>query len=140
MYAVLGPVVGWIVGREDRALVVDFPDNPGKAVRARSLVALDPTAIDDAIAERREVLLTFERGAADRPIVLGMLHEALPSTAVARVDGERVVLEGKDEIVLQCGRASITLRRNGRVVIRGVDVETRATGSNRIRGGRVAIN
>ena len=53
----------------------------------------------------------------------------------ARVDGKRVEIEGADEIVLKCGEASIVLRRNGRVVIRGTYVETRARGTNRIRGG-----
>lgn len=56
------------------------------------------------------------------------------------VDGRRVVLEGRDEIVLRCGQSSITLRRNGQVVIRGVHVETRATGLNRIKGGNVQVN
>jgi hypothetical protein len=58
----------------------------------------------------------------------------------ARIDGRRVELEGKEEIVLRCGEASITLRSNGRVSIRGVQVETRARGLNRIKGGSVAIN
>jgi hypothetical protein len=56
------------------------------------------------------------------------------------MDGRRLVLEGLDELVLRCGEASITLRRNGRIVIRGVEVETRAAGSNKIRGGSVQIN
>jgi hypothetical protein len=32
------------------------------------------------------------------------------------------------------------LRRNGRIAISGVQVETRAKGVNRIKGGSVAIN
>jgi hypothetical protein len=58
----------------------------------------------------------------------------------ARVDGKRIVIDGKDEIVLRCGHASITLRRNGRVVIRGTYVESRSKGTNRIKGGSVLIN
>ena len=58
----------------------------------------------------------------------------------ALVDGKRVVIEALDEIVLRCGQASITLRRNGRIVIRGTYVETRAVGTNRIKGGNVQIN
>jgi hypothetical protein len=56
------------------------------------------------------------------------------------VDGRRVTVSGKDEIVLKCGEASITLRRNGRIVIKGTYVETRAAGTNRIKGGSVQIN
>ena len=61
-------------------------------------------------------------------------------TAEATLDGKRVVLEAADEIVLRCGEASITLRRNGRVVIRGTHVESRSRGVNRIKGGAVQIN
>jgi hypothetical protein len=58
----------------------------------------------------------------------------------AVVDGKRVVIDAQDEVVIRCGKASITLRRNGRVVIRGTYVETRAEGVNRIKGGSVQIN
>lgn len=58
----------------------------------------------------------------------------------ADVDGRRVRVTAKDEIVLQCGAASVTLRRNGRVVIRGTYVETHSDGTNRIKGGQVQIN
>ena len=37
----------------------------------------------------------------------------------ADVDGARVRICARDEVVIACGQASITLRRNGRVVIRG---------------------
>lgn len=56
------------------------------------------------------------------------------------VDDKRIEIEGQDEVVLRCGKASITLRRNGRVVIRGTYVESRASGTNRIKGSSVLIN
>lgn len=83
---------------------------------------------------------TKPRGAA---LKLMPQEEAPPSAEPpleALVDGKRVVIEAADEIVLQCGKASITLRRNGRVVIRGTYVETRAEGVNRVKGGSVQIN
>ena len=58
----------------------------------------------------------------------------------ARLDGERVILEGHQEITLKCGEASITLRRDGKIVVRGAYVETHARGVNRIKGGAVKIN
>jgi hypothetical protein len=58
----------------------------------------------------------------------------------ADVDGRRVRVTAQDEIVLQCGSASVTLRRNGRVLIRGTYVETQSEGTNRIKGGQVRIN
>ncbi len=76
-----------------------------------------------------------------RSAIAQVVEARLPGVPLAaEVDGRSVVLEGKDELVLRCGEASITLRRNGRIVIQGVQVETRAAGSNKIRGGSVQIN
>ena len=58
----------------------------------------------------------------------------------ANVDGRRVRIVAQDEIVLECGQASVTLRRNGRIIIRGTYVETHSEGTNRIKGGQVRIN
>jgi hypothetical protein len=135
--------IGWIVGSSAEGLTVDFPGNPGGPVSARSTVALDPTATQRAVEARQGVVLTFERGRADLPIVLGLLQAPEPAASpCVRIDadGRRLELEAKDEIVLRCGPASITLRRNGRVLIRGLAIETRATGRNRIKGGSVQIN
>jgi hypothetical protein len=91
-------------------------------------------------------LLVFEEERNDRPIVVGLLQDPsaagarMPPPLVARVDGKRVVIEADDEIELRCGKASIVLRKNGRLLIRGAYVETRAEGVNRIRGGSVQIN
>jgi hypothetical protein len=91
------------------------------------------------------VVLLVDPQQRQPPVLLGYLAPAVPprgdeSDIVARVDGRRIELDGRDEIVLRCGEASITLRRNGRIVIDGVQVETKARGLNRIKGGSVAIN
>jgi hypothetical protein len=129
----MAPVVGRLVRVDATGGWVEIPGQLGAPVPARSLVPLDA-------ALPREVLLVFEESRLDRPIVVGFLQDPAAAQAVARVDGQRVVIEGKDEIELRCGSASIVLRRNGRVVIRGLEVETRARGVNRIRGGSVRIN
>jgi hypothetical protein len=63
-----------------------------------------------------------------------------PVVIEADADGRRVRLMAKDEIVLECGKASITLRRNGRVVVRGTHVESNSEGTNRIKGLQVRVN
>ena len=77
-------------------------------------------------------------------IIVGVIEEEIPfankNQLDIKVDGKRIEVNGQEEIVLRCGEASITLRRNGRVIIRGVYVETRAKGTNRIKGGSVLIN
>jgi hypothetical protein len=140
------------------ALIVEYEGSG--ALRARSTIGLDRPSIARAIAIRQPVLLLFENGDARLPIVVGLvqpepgaelLHALLSPAAPrqlqqaklpaeARLDGKRVVLEGEDEVTLKCGAASITLRRDGKVILRGAYVETTAKGVNRIRGGSVKIN
>ena len=138
----VGKLVEW---SNDRGALVDYPGNPHGPVAARSIVPLDAERVARALAGAHEVLLVFDDGQSDRPIVVGLVEPRAGSPEAlapreALVDGRRVVLEGKDEIVLRCGNASITLRRNGRVVVKGAYVETRAVGVNRIKGGSVKIN
>jgi len=69
-----------------------------------------------------------------------VVTDAPPQVIEADVDGRRVRIVARDEIVLECGDASITLRRNGRIVIKGTYIETSSEGTNRIKGGQVRIN
>jgi hypothetical protein len=151
---VTGVRVGWIAGFDvQRGVLVDFPGSAGP-VPARSIVPLDHAAAERAAAEKAGAVLQFENGDPRLPVLMGLLQPAVQTPLLdallsgpapgakleAKVDGKRVVIEGKDEIVLRCGQASITLQRNGKVVVRGTYLETRATGTNRIKGGSVQIN
>jgi hypothetical protein len=42
--------------------------------------------------------------------------------------------------VLRCGEASLTLTREGKILLRGTYLSSRATGVHRIQGGTVEIN
>ena len=57
-----------------------------------------------------------------------------------KADNDRFVVSAEREIVLQCGDASITLTRAGKVLIRGNYVLSQATGYNRIKGAAIDIN
>jgi hypothetical protein len=61
-------------------------------------------------------------------------------TRTVELDRKRLDLEASDEIRLTCGKSSLVLRRDGSVVIRGVTITSRASQTNKIRGGTVAIN
>ena len=149
-----GATLGWLVRVDEDGIWVDTEDNPSGPLLSLSVVALSRGELDAAISDRRDAVLLFVVGTG-QPVLLGLrqprpeLEAELPSATrsatrsedlAATVDGNRVHLEGKDEVVLRCGKASITMRRNGRIVIRGVQVESRATGRNRIKGGAVLIN
>jgi len=132
---------------EDR-VAVEVPGKPG-TLPAQLAVPLTHARLQHAIESRQGAVIVVT---GNQAIVIGLL-EAVPSEALAPatekppaqvveadVDGRRVRVVGQDEIVLECGNASITLRRNGRVVIRGTYVETDSAGTNRIKGAAVRIN
>ncbi|GMR16240.1 MAG: DUF6484 domain-containing protein [Gammaproteobacteria bacterium] len=56
------------------------------------------------------------------------------------VDGKHVCIEGAEEVTFKCGKASITLTRSGKILIRGTYLLNRSTGVNRIMGGSVQVN
>lgn len=138
-----GVVIGLLVGYTDEHCpLVAFPGNPKQtAIAARSTAILVPEDLG------KEVALLFEDGDSERPIVIGPIRQptkVVESTAEepasAELDGERIVLAAKKEIVLKCGKASITLTEAGKVLIRGAYLLNRSSGVNRIKGGSVQIN
>ena len=50
------------------------------------------------------------------------------------------MLSADKEIVLKCGKASITLTRAGKILIRGAYLLSRSSGPNRIKGGSIQLN
>jgi hypothetical protein len=142
---IAGVMVGTFAGFNPAGvpLVKFLADSAMEPATARSIVPLKST---DA---GRELVLMFEAGDSRLPIVMGFVMPSAPGAVEvaepvpaidARVDGQRVVLEAEQEIVLQCGKASITLTRAGKVLIRGAYVLTRSSGANRIKGASVQIN
>lgn len=141
-----GATLGWIVRVDDEGIWVDTEENRSGPLLSLSVVSISRTDLEAAITDGCDAVLLFVV-ATGQPVLLGLrqplpaLEAELPTEGLAAaVDGKRVLLEGQDEVVLRCGKASLTMRRNGRIVIRGVQVESRATGRNRIKGGAVLIN
>lgn len=122
--------------------LVLYPGQPGiAAVRARTVVDLRGPHIG------QPVVLMFEDGDVARPIVMGVIRQAegwplgeAPAQVQVDADGERLVVSARQEMVLRCGKASITLTRAGKVLIQGSYVSSRSTGVNRIKGGSVQLN
>jgi hypothetical protein len=59
---------------------------------------------------------------------------------VAGSGADEVVVEAGKTLVLRCGDGSITLRADGKILIKGKDLVSHAQRTNRIKGGSVAIN
>lgn len=136
-------LVGELVALVDGGLtpLVRYPGQPGSAaLRARCVPDLHAAHVG------REVLLAFEGGDPHRPIVTGVLRGTATPPAETTgqvqvdVDGERLVVRAANQLVLQCGEASITLTKAGKVLIQGTYVSSRSSGVNRVHGGSVQLN
>jgi len=131
-----------IVGRiaailESGEPMVDFPGNSsGKLVAAQSLV---PVTTSDT---GRNVALTFEDGDPSLPIIVGLFQTpaAKSSQREIKLDEDSLILSAKKEVVIQCGKSSITLTSAGKVLIQGEYVLSRSSGVNKIRGGSIQLN
>lgn len=131
-----GAVVGTVIGiSPGGAPLVDYPGNPEGPIPGRSTVKVGPGSIG------REAVLMFDSGDPARPLILGILAApGLAASVEIETDGRSLRLSAEREIVLRCGRASITLTREGKVLLQGAYVSSRSSGANRIKGGTVHIN
>jgi len=66
--------------------------------------------------------------------------EQAPSTAMSQAAPEVLLLEATRELTLRVGNGSITIRADGRILIKGTDLVSHAKRMNRIKGGAVSIN
>jgi hypothetical protein len=130
-----GVAVGALYGFDETGQpMVEVPDmGRGVRVPARSIVALD----DEQIGS--QVVLAFERGDPRRPIVMGLIRP-LESVSEPQPEPETLSFSATKDIVLRCGKASITLTRAGKILLRGAYLLSRSSGANRIKGGSVQIN
>jgi hypothetical protein len=147
----VGELVGWT---EEQGPIVNYPDNPNPPLPAISAVALDGDTARRLAEAGQRVILAFDRGRSDRPILMALVHEPKPALEArddadadppveplrVSVDGESVTLTGKRTIELRCGKASIVLTKAGKVIIRGTHLVSSSSGANRIRGGSVELN
>jgi uncharacterized protein DUF6484 len=139
-----GVRIGRLVAMKDDStvpLVVYEGQLTSAAVPARATLDLHGSHIG------RDVVLMFEEGDPLRPIVMGCVHDPhtrtlpdQPGQIEMDVDGQRLVVCAKEQLVLRCGKASITLTRSGKVLLHGTYVSNRSSGVLRLKGGSVQIN
>lgn len=153
-HSIEGVRIGRIVGTDDcGGFLVDYPGNSAGPIAARSTSSLTAELLCKGNPVGREVLLVFANNDAGLPIIIDTMYSLIeeianPATSdidaeepqEVTIDGRRISFEAEQEIVLKCGKASITLTKAGKILIKGDYVLSHSSGENRIRGGSVTIN
>jgi hypothetical protein len=138
-----GVVIGLLLGFRDGAPLVVFASNEADhAIAARSLTHLSQDDVGS------EVALLFEDGRKDSPLIIGRIMEPvrLPVATPAMLpqviadEDQPIVIKSRRALEFRCGKASITMKADGTVTIRGTQILTRAERTNRVQGATVALN
>lgn len=123
------PIVRFGIGRGQGGLI------------AGSLIPIDVNLVG------KKVALQFMNGDPMRPIILGPIVHGLSEGVQSeqamqsvQVDDGEITFAAERRLVLRCGDGSITLTREGKIIIRGSYVSNRSSGMLRLRGGTVSIN
>jgi hypothetical protein len=132
--------------------MVDFPGNPGGSLEARCIEGAMGLPVD-GIETDTAVLLAFDGGDPALPVIIGRIRETIEqcenrsapelqqrSTRELIVEGKSMIVRADQEITLSCGKSSITLQKDGKIVIRAAEIVSRASRTNKIRGATVMIN
>ena len=139
---------------QDGTVLVDYTDNAhGRPLAARLAAGVRERLIGCEIESPIDVLLTFDKGDPHKPVVFDLIVDKILPTQDAEgvelvrqagddlsVNGKSLTFNADEQIVLRCGKASITLTKAGKIIIRGAYLLNRSSGVNRIKGGSVQIN
>lgn len=149
-----GVHMGKIVGIDEAGVVyVDFELNTTGPLPAKVSGAMQSRIEHRGWTASAQVLLIFEDADPSKPVILDTVGDTVQSAASKNevaiqvdeenditVDGRTITFDAREQIVLKCGKSSITLTRAGKVIIRGAYLLNRSSGVNKIKGGSVQIN
>jgi len=146
-------VIGCLVDITDEGIfVVDYPGNVHGPLHARFIS--DFARIEQKTsAKGMPVLLVFENADACYPIIVGFVQDRITRDKIIEfeipdqtqqknfyLDKKKVVLEAREQIELRCGKSSLTLTKEGKIIVKGMEIVSRAVKANKIKGASVSIN
>jgi len=81
--------------------------------------------------EAKEILITFNEGKINQPIITGIIQTT---------QSEPLILSCEDGILLECGDTRIELSEDGTLDLNALHINSQAYGPYRIKGASVKIN
>lgn len=122
---------------ESGTIVVSVEGDDPQPVRCDVLVTADTAPPVLVPGDRVLAWLPSDAGHA---IVLGRIGPSRGLTPEPGAVPDTLTIEAKHSLTIRVGDGSITIREDGKILIRGKDLVSHAQRTNRIKGAAVAIN
>jgi hypothetical protein len=113
-------------------IVVRVDDASGRTVRCEVLETSAQASPPLQVGDR--VLVLNPDDPSEKGCVLGRIG------TYKRPNRKHVVLDADEELTIRCGKGSITIRKTGKILVKGFEIVSHAKGANRIRGGSIQLN
>jgi hypothetical protein len=150
--AVLGNKVARLVpSQQPTEIRVQWESYP--PTLARHLANIEVQELLGSEQQGREVLISFIDNDPNQPVIIGVLASVVDDMVQMELtsaekpdmnnvisDGESVLISAEKQIVLVCGKSSLMLRKDGKIIAKGTNILSRASASNKVKGGSVEIN
>jgi hypothetical protein len=142
-------IAGHLTGVDDEGrLLFRAEGETGDPVPVAIGIECSDGALLRAARRQQRALVLRTGGDPVRFVLVGLVRErvatkaltARPGTLEVGLDGETLVLTAEREIVLRCGEASLTLRKDGKIVLSGTNLLSHSRGPHRIKGATIALN
>jgi hypothetical protein len=78
--------------------------------------------------------------ASNEGVILGKIQGTRTGAESQDTNSDELVLQANQQITIRCGDGCITIRHDGKILIKGMDLVSKAARTNRIKGGSVEIN
>ena len=131
--------VQMVVGKIDHldADGVAWVTSPRNSEPVRARVILNGPWTAPHISVCAEVLLLLQEG--EPPVILGNVGQTVLESE-SNIRRKDILIDAAESITLSCGASSLSMRSDGKVVVKGRRILSRASQTNKIRGGAVLIN
>ena len=141
-------VIGLLVGIDKQATpVISYPFIPHcNPQPANTTVLLNESDIG------RQVAILFAQGDQKKPLIIGKLFNPKIDQVITAKDKlqdhnieiysdqQHTEIVAKNKIKLTCGKSSVTLTQEGKILIEGEYILSQSTGPNKIKGASIQLN
>jgi hypothetical protein len=141
-------ITGHLAGIDDEGRVRFVPEGDADAFPVAIGIEISDGALVRAARRKARAAVMRTADPAARWLLVGLVRDRVAAKArdakmgrlEVTVDGEKLTLEAEHDIELKCGRASITLRYDGRIELKGTHILSASRGPNRVKGATIALN